>query len=64
MDGGSPNGSATPGPPPAADPPPAVAEDPPGPGEVLITEGRATVVFPNGNEVFYNPVQEFNRDLT
>lgn len=58
MDGGSPNGSATPGPPPAA------AEDPPGSGEILITEGRATVAFPSGNEVFYNPVQEFNRDLT
>uniref|UniRef100_A0A669QZQ1 Uncharacterized protein n=1 Tax=Phasianus colchicus TaxID=9054 RepID=A0A669QZQ1_PHACC len=58
MDGGSPNGSATPGPPPAAETPPAVAEDPPGPGEVLITEGRATVAFPSGNEVFYNPVQE------
>lgn len=28
-----------------------------------ITEGKATILFPNG-EVFYNPVQEFNRDLS
>ena len=33
------------------------------PQTVEITEGRARVVFPNSNEVFYNPVQEFNRDL-
>ena len=30
---------------------------------VEITEGRAKILFPNSNEVFYNPVQEFNRDL-
>ena len=30
---------------------------------VKITEGSATILFPNSNEVFYNPVQEFNRDL-
>ena len=28
-----------------------------------VVEGRATIVFPSKNEVFYNPVQEFNRDL-
>ena len=28
-----------------------------------ITEGAATILFPKGNQVFYNPVQEFNRDL-
>ncbi len=28
-----------------------------------ISEGSATILFPNSNEVFYNPVQEFNRDL-
>ena len=28
----------------------------------LITEGRASIPLPPG--VFYNPVQEFNRDLT
>lgn len=28
----------------------------------LVKEGRATVCLPPG--VFYNPVQEFNRDLT
>ena len=30
---------------------------------VQITEGRAKILFPSSNEVFYNPVQEFNRDL-
>ena len=30
---------------------------------VKITEGRACILFPSSNEVFYNPVQEFNRDL-
>ncbi|XP_030052796.1 tRNA (guanine(26)-N(2))-dimethyltransferase isoform X2 [Microcaecilia unicolor] len=34
------------------------------PGETVITEGRAKVIFPTANEVFYNPVQQFNRDLT
>lgn len=33
-------------------------------GETLITEGKGKIIFPNANEVFYNPVQEFNRDLT
>uniref|UniRef100_A0A6J0UA17 tRNA (guanine(26)-N(2))-dimethyltransferase n=2 Tax=Pogona vitticeps TaxID=103695 RepID=A0A6J0UA17_9SAUR len=33
-------------------------------GETVITEGRAKIIFPSANEVFYNPVQEFNRDLT
>lgn len=32
-------------------------------GFVEITEGRAKILFPSSNEVFYNPVQEFNRDL-
>lgn len=30
----------------------------------VITEGKAEMLFPKVNEVFYNPVQEFNRDLT
>uniref|UniRef100_A0A8B9FP68 tRNA (guanine(26)-N(2))-dimethyltransferase n=1 Tax=Amazona collaria TaxID=241587 RepID=A0A8B9FP68_9PSIT len=30
----------------------------------LISEGQATILFPSANEVFYNPVQGFNRDLT
>ena len=30
---------------------------------VEISEGRAKILFPSHNEVFYNPVQEFNRDL-
>ncbi|KAJ2158024.1 RNA methyltransferase tRNA(m5U54)methyltransferase [Coemansia sp. RSA 552] len=29
-----------------------------------IAEGRATILFPKQNEVFYNPVQEFNRDMS
>ncbi|KAM6940499.1 tRNA (guanine(26)-N(2))-dimethyltransferase [Xenentodon cancila] len=34
------------------------------PGETEVKEGKATILFPSANEVFYNPVQEFNRDLT
>lgn len=34
------------------------------PGEMVVKEGKATILFPSANEVFYNPVQEFNRDLT
>lgn len=33
-------------------------------GETVVKEGKASVLFPGANEVFYNPVQEFNRDLT
>ncbi|XP_069783513.1 tRNA (guanine(26)-N(2))-dimethyltransferase [Narcine bancroftii] len=33
-------------------------------GENVIHEGEAKIIFPSANEVFYNPVQEFNRDLT
>ncbi|XP_065520512.1 tRNA (guanine(26)-N(2))-dimethyltransferase isoform X2 [Lathamus discolor] len=54
MDGASPNGSGSP---PAPDCSPRA-------GETLISEGRATILFPSANEVFYNPVQGFNRDLT
>uniref|UniRef100_A0AAR2LY26 tRNA (guanine(26)-N(2))-dimethyltransferase n=1 Tax=Pygocentrus nattereri TaxID=42514 RepID=A0AAR2LY26_PYGNA len=32
--------------------------------ETVVREGKAVILFPNANEVFYNPVQEFNRDLT
>ncbi|XP_048473886.1 tRNA (guanine(26)-N(2))-dimethyltransferase [Rhincodon typus] len=32
--------------------------------ETVINEGKAKIIFPSANEVFYNPVQEFNRDLT
>ncbi|XP_045718852.1 tRNA (guanine(26)-N(2))-dimethyltransferase isoform X1 [Mirounga angustirostris] len=32
--------------------------------ETTVTEGAAKIAFPSSNEVFYNPVQEFNRDLT
>lgn len=29
-----------------------------------ITEGKATILFPKGNKVFYNPIQQFNRDIS
>lgn len=54
-------------------PPPGAAENGPrAPGEehspvvqeTMVTEGAAQIAFPSANEVFYNPVQEFNRDLT
>ncbi|KAK9239624.1 N2,N2-dimethylguanosine tRNA methyltransferase-domain-containing protein [Lipomyces kononenkoae] len=31
---------------------------------ILLTEGRATVLYESENQVFYNPVQQFNRDLS
>ncbi|KAK9464492.1 tRNA methyltransferase [Lipomyces arxii] len=31
---------------------------------VHLKEGKATVLFENENQVFYNPVQQFNRDLS
>jgi len=34
-----------------------------GGGGVEVKEGRATILFPSHNQVFYNPAQEFNRDL-
>lgn len=34
------------------------------PGETVVKEGKAAILFPSANEVFYNNVQEFNRDLT
>ncbi|KAJ3092738.1 tRNA methyltransferase 1 [Quaeritorhiza haematococci] len=33
-------------------------------GTTIIREGQAEIVFSNANEVFYNEVQEFNRDLS
>lgn len=29
-----------------------------------IKEGKATILIENSNNVFYNNVQEFNRDIT
>ncbi|KNE58640.1 N2,N2-dimethylguanosine tRNA methyltransferase [Allomyces macrogynus ATCC 38327] len=29
-----------------------------------VSEGQATILFPKNNEVFYNPVQQFNRDMS
>lgn len=39
-------------------------ERPPADPAATVTEGAAKIAFPSANEVFYNPVQEFNRDLT
>lgn len=39
-------------------------ERPPAAPVATVTEGAARISFPSANEVFYNPVQEFNRDLT
>ena len=36
----------------------------PPPGHRLLVEGQAAIPFSEGNEVFYNKVQEFNRDLS
>merc|ERR1719391_1556855 len=30
----------------------------------VVKEGSAEILFPSAKDVFYNPVQEFNRDLT
>lgn len=30
----------------------------------IITEGKADILYPIHNQVFYNPVQQFNRDLS
>ena len=30
----------------------------------IISEGKAKILFPKDNEVFYNNVQEFNRDIS
>lgn len=29
-----------------------------------VTEGKATILTPKADEVFYNPIQQFNRDLS
>ncbi|KAG0258329.1 RNA methyltransferase tRNA(m5U54)methyltransferase [Mortierella polycephala] len=40
-------------------------QDMPAPkGFKKVTEGKATILFPDTNEVFYNPIQEFNRDIS
>lgn len=33
-------------------------------GTTIVREGSARILFPAGNAVFYNPVQQFNRDLS
>ncbi|CAM9119035.1 unnamed protein product, partial [Discosporangium mesarthrocarpum] len=44
---------------------PCVTDLPPPPeGNRLIVEGQAAIPFSEGNEVFYNKVQVFNRDLS
>lgn len=37
---------------------------PPPPKHSLLVEGQAAIPFSEGNEVFYNKVQVFNRDLS
>ena len=32
-------------------------------GFTRVCEGKAAILFPESGEVFYNPVQVFNRDL-
>ncbi|XP_037523492.2 tRNA (guanine(26)-N(2))-dimethyltransferase [Rhipicephalus sanguineus] len=32
--------------------------------QTSVTEGKAEVFFPSSHDVFYNPVQEFNRDMS
>jgi len=41
----------------------ATTRSPP-PGSTIVTEGKASIIFPSGNQVFYNNVQEFNRDIS
>lgn len=44
---------------------PSVDQLPPPPaGHRLLVEGQAAIPFSEGNEVFYNKVQEFNRDIS
>eukprot|EP00638_Chattonella_subsalsa_P002914 CAMPEP_0117766606 /NCGR_PEP_ID=MMETSP0947-20121206/21002_1 /TAXON_ID=44440 /ORGANISM="Chattonella subsalsa, Strain CCMP2191" /LENGTH=93 /DNA_ID=CAMNT_0005589873 /DNA_START=184 /DNA_END=462 /DNA_ORIENTATION=- len=33
-------------------------------GHKIITEGQGSIIFSESNEVFYNNVQELNRDLS
>ncbi|KAJ3178922.1 RNA methyltransferase tRNA(m5U54)methyltransferase [Geranomyces variabilis] len=47
-----------------ADAPPKWKSYAPDGAGVYITEGKARIKFPTENEVFYNPVQEFNRDMS
>jgi hypothetical protein len=30
----------------------------------LVEEGKAKILYPKGHQVFYNPVQEYNRDMS
>lgn len=30
----------------------------------MVKEGKASILFPSNGEVFYNPIQEFNRDMS
>jgi len=30
----------------------------------VIEEGKAKILYPAGHQVFYNPVQEYNRDIS
>lgn len=50
--------------PPSKAEPSTKAPSEPLPEDTVVKEGKAAILFPSANEVFYNPVQEFNRDLT
>lgn len=30
----------------------------------LVEEGQAKILYPKGHQVFYNPIQEYNRDMS
>ena len=30
----------------------------------LVKEGQAKILYPKGHQVFYNPIQEYNRDMS
>lgn len=30
----------------------------------LVEEGKAKILYPKGHQVFYNPIQEYNRDMS
>lgn len=31
---------------------------------IVVEEGKAKILYPVGHQVFYNPVQEYNRDMS
>lgn len=43
---------------------PTVTETWNGEQYTVIKEGQAKILYPAGHQVFYNPVQEYNRDMS